>query len=118
MKIKSNLKPLICCGIILSKFNSKEKIKDFSQYRYTISNIRNYSNTIYRYIAILENQETFHYDDILSDERLSTQRLMSGIISYNNAISDITMMRLMKDEGKRNSLIQRFKTINLIISQL
>lgn len=118
MKVTQNLKPLICCGLILSKFNTNLNLKSFSQYRHTISNIRNYSNVIYQYISILENKESFHYDDILSDERLSTQRLMSGIISYNNTVSDFTMLRLMKDDSKRNSLIQRLKTINLIISQL
>jgi len=118
LKVTQNLKPLICCGLILSKFNTNLNLKSFSQYRHTISNIRNYSNVIYQYISILENKESFHYDDILSDERLSTQRLMSGIISYNNTVSDFTMLRLMKDDSKRNSLIQRLKTINLIISQL
>jgi hypothetical protein len=114
----SSLKTVYGSGLIVAKFVPKGLNKSYICEKKTKENIKQFANTLNEYIRILEMNQIFSFDDIISDEHISTQKLMSGINSYNNRISTLLFINLMKNEEKKQSVIQRLKTMILIINQI
>lgn len=114
----SSLKSLYGSGLVVKKFIPSGFYKSYIAEKKTIENIKNYVPTLNEYIRIIEIGQEFSFEDILSDPNLSTQKLMSGIISYNNMVTASALYKLMKNTEKKESLIQRFRILILMINQL